>query len=64
MSLNELPSTSPKRRRRLMIITADEDIIDQIEKTNDASLLTQILLDSEASNSKNGDQQVGDARFS
>jgi hypothetical protein len=47
-----------------MIITADEDIIDQIEKTNDASLLTQIMLESEAGNRKNGDQQVGGAIFS
>jgi hypothetical protein len=47
-----------------MIITADEDIIDQIEKTNDASLLKQIMLESEAGNSKNGDQQVSGRIFS
>jgi hypothetical protein len=47
-----------------MIITADEDIIDQIEKTNDASLLTQIMLESEAGNIKNGDQKVSGAIFS
>jgi len=47
-----------------MIITADEDIIDQLEKTNDASLLTQIMLESEAGNSKRSDQQVDDAIFS
>ncbi len=63
MTFDALLSTSPKRRR-IMIITADEDIIDQIEKTNDASLLTQIMLESEAGNRKNGDQQVGGAIFS
>ncbi len=63
MTFNALPSTSPKRRR-IMIITADEDIIDQIEKTNDASLLTQIMLESEAGNIKNGDQKVSGAIFS
>jgi hypothetical protein len=43
-----------------MIITADEDIIDQIEKSNDASLLTQIVLESKTGHSKSADQQVGD----
>jgi hypothetical protein len=43
-----------------MIITADEDIIDQIEKNNDASLLTQIVLESETGESKSTNQQVGD----
>ncbi len=63
MTFNALLSTSPKRRR-IMIITADEDLIDQIEKTNDASLLKQIMLESEAGNSKNGDQQVSGTIFS
>ncbi len=63
MTFNALPSTSSKRRR-IMIITADEDIIDQIEKTNDASLLTQIMLESEAGNIKNSDQKVSGAIFS
>jgi hypothetical protein len=62
MTYNALPSTSSKRRR-IMIITADEDIIDQIDKTNDASLLKQIMLESEAINSKNGDQQVSGRIF-
>ncbi len=59
MTFNVLPSTSLKRRR-IMIITADEDIIDQIEKNNDASLLTQIVLESETGHSKSTNQQVGD----
>ncbi len=59
MAFNALPSTSSKRRR-IMIITADEDIIDQIEKNNDASLLTQIVLESETGESKSTNQQVGD----
>ncbi len=59
MTFNALPSTSSKRRR-IMIITADEDIIDQIEKSNDASLLTQIVLESKTGHSKSADQQVGD----
>lgn len=63
MSLNVLPSPSPKRRR-IMIITADEDFIDQIEKTNDAALLTQIMLQSKIDNSTTDDQPVGDAIFS
>ncbi len=63
MSFNALRSINP-RQRRIMIITADEDIIDQIENTNNASLLTHILLESDAGNSKNGDQQVVGGIFS
>ena len=62
MALNVLPSTSSKRQR-IMIITADEDIISQIENTNDARLMTQILLETKAGNGKNNDQQVGAAIF-
>lgn len=46
-----------------MIITADESIIDQIERSNDASLLTQIVLESAAENSTSIRQQVDDALF-
>jgi len=46
-----------------MIITADENIIDQIEKNSDASLLTQIVLESETDDSKSTNQQVGDTIF-
>lgn len=42
-----------------MIITVDEDIIDPIEKANEAPSMTQISLESAAGNGKNNDQQVG-----
>jgi len=42
-----------------MIITADESIIDEIEKSNNATLFKQIVLDSEADNNESSDQQVG-----
>lgn len=52
------------KRRRIMIITDDEDIINQIQRSDDASLLTQIVFDSEPVNSKSIDQQVEDTLFS
>jgi hypothetical protein len=42
-----------------MIITADESIIDEIEKSNNATLFKQIVLESEADNNESSDQQVG-----
>ena len=44
-----------------MIITADDDIIEQIEQNNDASFLTQIVLDSKTGHIRSTDPQVGDA---
>ncbi|CAF3924906.1 unnamed protein product [Rotaria sordida] len=40
-----------------MIITADESIIDQIEKSNNVSLLKQIILPSEGDNIERSDKQ-------
>lgn len=57
MTCDPLVSKSLKRRR-IMIITADEDIIDQIEKSNDASALAQMVLESGTVYSRNADQQV------
>ena len=57
MTVNPLLSKSSKRRR-IMIITADEDIIDQIEKSNDASALAQMVLESGTVYNKSADQQV------
>ncbi|CAF1153839.1 unnamed protein product [Rotaria sordida] len=56
MSSNIWPRTVPKRQR-IMIITADENIIDQIEKSNNVSLLKQIVLPSEDDNSERSDKQ-------
>ncbi|CAF1153820.1 unnamed protein product [Rotaria sordida] len=56
MSSNLWPTTGPKRQR-IMIITADESIIDQIEKSNNVSLLKQIVLPSEDNNSETVDKQ-------
>jgi hypothetical protein len=42
-----------------MIITADKSIIDEIEKSNNASLFEQIILEPEAGNNESSDQQVG-----
>lgn len=57
MTFNSLLSQSSKRRR-IMIITADEDIIDQIEKNNDTSALAQMVLESGTVYNKSADQQV------
>ncbi|CAF4080602.1 unnamed protein product, partial [Rotaria sordida] len=40
-----------------MIIMADESIIDQIEKSNNVSLLKQIILPSGGNNSERSDKQ-------
>ncbi|CAF3802464.1 unnamed protein product [Rotaria sp. Silwood1] len=56
MSSNAWPRTGSKRQR-IMIITADESIIDQIEKSNNVSLLKQIVLPSESNNSERSDKQ-------
>lgn len=63
VNINELSSSNPKRRR-IMIITADEEFIDQLEKTNDPSLLTQLMCESEVNDNQVTDQQVNDTRFS
>ncbi|CAF1601218.1 unnamed protein product [Didymodactylos carnosus] len=57
MSSNVSPRTGSKRPR-IMIITADESIIDQIEKSNNVSLLKQIILPAEDNNSERFDEQV------
>ncbi|CAF4855075.1 unnamed protein product, partial [Rotaria sp. Silwood1] len=57
MSSNAWPRTGSKRQR-IMIITADESIIDQIEKSNNVSLLKQIVLPSESNNSERSDKQA------
>ncbi|CAF3983608.1 unnamed protein product [Rotaria sp. Silwood1] len=46
------------KRQRIMIIMADESIIDQIEKSNNVSLLKQIILPSEGNNSERSDKQI------
>ncbi|CAF1389963.1 unnamed protein product [Adineta steineri] len=56
MSSNIPPSPSSKRQR-IMIITVDESIINQIEKSNNVSLLEQIVLPSEGNNNKISNQQ-------
>ncbi|CAF5220100.1 unnamed protein product, partial [Rotaria magnacalcarata] len=56
MSSNAWPTTDPKRKR-IMIITADENILDQIEKSNNVSLLKQIVIPSEDNNSEKPDKQ-------
>ncbi|CAF0927714.1 unnamed protein product [Adineta steineri] len=51
MSSVELLGTGQKRQR-IMIITADESLIDQIEKSNNISFLEQIILPPENDNSE------------
>ncbi len=61
---SNVPTITAQKRRRIMIITADESIIDEIEKINDPSLLEQIVLESEVNNNRSINQQVGDTLFS
>ncbi|CAF4881111.1 unnamed protein product, partial [Rotaria socialis] len=56
-SSNAWPPTGPKRQR-IMIIAADENILDQIEKNSNVSLLKQIVITSEDNNSEKPDKQV------
>ncbi|CAF1408955.1 unnamed protein product [Adineta steineri] len=46
-----------RKRRRIMIITADDNIIDEIEKTSNMSLIEQIVLPSQDNNNKRSNQQ-------
>ena len=57
MSSNAWLTTGPKRQR-IMIIVADENILDQIEKSNNVSLLKQIIIPSKDNNSERPDKQV------
>lgn len=44
-STTQTPSTESNKRRRIMIITADEDILNQIEITSRASEIEPIIVD-------------------
>ncbi len=61
---SNVQSIRDPKKRRIMIITADENIIDQIENNNNTSLLEQILLESETNNTKSINQQVGQTLLS
>jgi hypothetical protein len=62
--ISSIQSITGLKQRRIMIITADENIIDQIEKNNNSLLLEQIVRESEANNNKTTNQQVGNTLFS
>jgi hypothetical protein len=62
--ISNVQSITGLKQRRIMIITADENIIDQIEKNNNTLLLEQIVRESEANNNKTTNQQVGNTLFS
>lgn len=59
MSLYLSPRASSKRQR-LMIITADESIIDEIEKNNSTRLLQQIIFPAANKNEQATDEQILD----
>ena len=53
------------KEQRIIIVTADEDLINQIEKNNNSSLLTQIVLQSKTiDKNQNCDQQMNTKQFS
>jgi hypothetical protein len=43
---SEISATSGSKKRRIMIITGDESIIEQIQNNSNASLFKSIILDS------------------
>lgn len=43
-------TSDASKQRRVMIITADDDIIDEIQRTNDPSLLKKLILESDTDN--------------
>jgi hypothetical protein len=47
---SEMSSPSGSKKRRIMIITADDNLIEQIQKTSNASLFNSIILDSNGDN--------------
>ncbi|CAF1114000.1 unnamed protein product [Adineta steineri] len=55
--LSNVSSSPSRKRRRIMIITADDNIIDEIEKTNNMSLIEQIVLPSQDNNNKRSNHQ-------
>ena len=52
MTSDVSPSSSPSgsKKRRIMIITADESIIEQLQNSNNASLFKSIILDTNGEN--------------
>ena len=58
MACKVSPTSDPKRRR-IMIITADENIIDEIERSSNELLLQQIIVESAAKNCVSSNRQVG-----
>ncbi|CAF4065552.1 unnamed protein product [Adineta steineri] len=59
MMLSNISLSPSRKRQRVMIITADDNIIDEIEKTNNISLIEQIVLPSQdnKNNNKRSNQQ-------
>lgn len=55
---SEVSPTTDSKRRRIMIITADESIIDEIERSNNELLLQHIVVESEGGNSVSYNRQV------
>ncbi len=47
---SQVSSPSGSNKRRIMIITADDNLIEQIQKNSNASLFNSIILDSNGDN--------------
>jgi hypothetical protein len=61
---SEVRSTTDPKRRRIMILTADESVIDEIEKNNNELSLEQLIVESQADNCLSPDRQVSGTLFS
>ena len=46
MSAEVLPLDNPSKKRRIMIITGDESIIEQIQNSNNSALIQSIIIES------------------
>ncbi|CAF4317313.1 unnamed protein product, partial [Adineta steineri] len=57
MMLSNISLSPSRKRQRVMIITADDNIIDEIEKNNNISLIEQIVLPSQDNNNKKRSNQ-------
>jgi hypothetical protein len=53
-------TSSDSKKRRIMIITADESIIEQLQNNSNASLFKSIILDSNGDNVELSQSQIKD----
>jgi hypothetical protein len=57
---SEVSSPSSSKKRRIMIITADESIIEQLQHNNNASLFKSIILDTNGENVELSHSHIND----